>query len=61
MMIQQPTLFDLPKEAWVRRIWRALDPATREEVISILAQMGREAIVSRLREDRVVEGRRHEP
>ena len=60
-MTKQPTLFDPPQEAWINRIWRALDPSTREKVISVLAQMGRGAIASRLPEDRVVEGSRHEP
>lgn len=37
-------LFDVMERVWIERMWRALGPATRQEVVSILTEIARASI-----------------
>ena len=43
-MSEQFRLFGLEGPTWVDRFWRSLDPEARRKVVSILAEMAREAV-----------------
>jgi hypothetical protein len=40
-MYEQLLLFEEPRPAWVGRIWKAIDSAKRQEIVEILAEMGK--------------------
>ncbi len=46
-MSEQRLLFELHPLRWVESLWRKVDPKTRSEVVSLLAEMGRAAIHAR--------------
>jgi TorA maturation chaperone TorD len=43
-MGEQRLLFELHRLPWVEQLWKKLDPKTRSEVVSLLAEMGRAAL-----------------
>jgi len=57
-MSQQLSLFETGIAPWVVRLWETIDPAKRQEVLAILAEMARDDLValSSLRR----EGQNHE-
>ena len=46
-MGEQRLLFELHPQSWVEQLWKQLDPRTRSEVVSLLAEMGRAALSTR--------------
>jgi hypothetical protein len=46
-MSMQQRLFEDPPPAWIARLWETINPERREEVLTILAEMGRSAIDAR--------------
>lgn len=46
-MSMQQRLFEDPPPGWIARLWETIDPERREEVLTILAEMGRSAIDAR--------------
>jgi hypothetical protein len=44
-MSTQQRLFEEPPPRWIARLWETIDPERREEVLTILAEMGKGAIV----------------
>ncbi len=45
-------LFDVMERVWIERLWRALGPATRQEIVSILAEIARASMSGGGREAR---------
>ena len=43
-MSTQQSLFEEPPPGWVGRLWGKIDPERRDEVLTILAEMGRSAV-----------------
>lgn len=40
-MYEQLLLFEEPRPAWIDRIWRTIDTQKQQEIVEILAEMGR--------------------
>ena len=45
-MSQQRSLFELSTAPWVVRLWESVDPERRREVLALLAEMARDALVA---------------
>ena len=58
-MSEQDHLFAKPSPSWIEAVWRTIAADRRREALAILAEMGRCALGTRVR-DRD-EGRRDEP
>ncbi len=41
---EQLLLFEDPPSAWVKRIWRTIDAPRRQEIVRILAKMGKDSL-----------------
>ncbi len=50
-MSEQRLLFELHPLPWVESLWRKIDPKTRSEVVSLLAEMGRASLAARQRKE----------
>ena len=46
-MSEQRRLFELHRWPWVAQLWEKVDPKTRGEVVSLLAEMGRASLSAR--------------
>jgi TorA maturation chaperone TorD len=57
-MSQQQSLFETGTAPWVVRLWDAIDPEKRQEVLAILAEMARDGLVALAPGSR--EGKNHE-
>ena len=57
-MRQQRSLFETGTAPWVVRLWETIDPEKRQEVLAIVAEMGRDNLVAPAQGSR--EGKNHE-
>ena len=55
-MSEQRLLFELHLRPWVAQLWEKVDPKTRGEVVSLLAEMGRASLSARSDKARREEG-----
>jgi len=46
-MSKQLSLFEEALAGWISRLWTTVDPDKRREVVTILAEMGRKAVVAK--------------
>lgn len=62
-MSEQQELFDRWEGTWIGRTWRALSPARRREIVRLLGEMGRVAVVGHPPAGQAAEDEegRHEP
>jgi hypothetical protein len=41
---EQLLLFEDPPSAWVKKIWKTIEAPRRQEIVSILAKMGKDSL-----------------